>query len=204
MQLIIAHGDVVTMNPDREVLVGGGVLIDGAVVAAVGSSTALIAAHPQAEILDAHGCVVTPGMINAHQHLTGDPLVRSCIPDLLPAGAANGPSSMSHPQVPIVPLVPTACIPAATRSGKATVPASTTVVTPFCTDSSEHNVALISSSSGVCAAWSGTDHSKIEAPAGSRSGMQPRTSGSPVRCWWALIIPGVTMHPRASQTSACG
>jgi 5-methylthioadenosine/S-adenosylhomocysteine deaminase len=27
-------------------------------------------------------------MINAHQHLTGDPLVRSCIPDLLPPGAS--------------------------------------------------------------------------------------------------------------------
>ena len=88
MQLIIAHGDVVTMNPAREVLVGGAVLIDGDVVAAVGSSTALITAHPHAEVLDARGCIVTPGMINAHQHLTGDPLVRSCIPDLLPAGAA--------------------------------------------------------------------------------------------------------------------
>ena len=27
-------------------------------------------------------------MVNAHQHLTGDPLVRSCIPDLLPPGAS--------------------------------------------------------------------------------------------------------------------
>ena len=26
---------------------------------------------------------MTPGLVNAHQHLTGDPLVRSCIPDLL-------------------------------------------------------------------------------------------------------------------------
>ena len=31
---------------------------------------------------------MTPGMINAHQHLTGDPLVRSCIPDLLAPGAS--------------------------------------------------------------------------------------------------------------------
>ena len=34
--------------------------------------------------------------------------------------------------------------------------------------------------------------------------MQLRTSGSPVRCWWALIIPGVTTHPVASMTSARG
>ena len=43
----------------------------------------------------------------------------------------NGPCSMSQPHVPIVPRMPTACIALATRSGWATVPASTTVVTPF-------------------------------------------------------------------------
>ncbi len=37
---------------------------------------------------DVGGCVVTPGMVNAHQHHTGDPLVRSCIPDLLSSNAA--------------------------------------------------------------------------------------------------------------------
>ncbi len=31
---------------------------------------------------------MTPGYVNAHEHLTGDPLARSCIPDLLPAGAS--------------------------------------------------------------------------------------------------------------------
>ena len=89
MQLIIAHGDVVTMNPAREVLVGGAVADRRRRRSSrSGSSTALLAAHPDADVLDARGCVVTPGMVNAHQHLTGDPLVRSCIPDLLPAGAS--------------------------------------------------------------------------------------------------------------------
>ncbi len=50
--------------------------------------TADIAAHPDAAVFDAAGCVVTPGMVNAHQHFTGDPLVRSCIPDLLAPGAS--------------------------------------------------------------------------------------------------------------------
>jgi 5-methylthioadenosine/S-adenosylhomocysteine deaminase len=85
---ILAHGDVVTMNPDREVLVGGAVVFDESGIIAAGSSSALLAEHPGAVVHDASGCVVTPGMVNAHQHLTGDPLVRSCIPDLLPPGAS--------------------------------------------------------------------------------------------------------------------
>ncbi len=86
--LVIRGGDVVTMNPDREVLVGGSVVVDGDVIIAVGSTSALSAAHPEADVVEATGCVVTPGLINAHQHLTGGPLLRSCIPDLLPPGAS--------------------------------------------------------------------------------------------------------------------
>jgi 5-methylthioadenosine/S-adenosylhomocysteine deaminase len=85
---IIAGGDVVTMNDTRQVLLGGSVAISDGLIAAVGSTTELRAAHPDAIVIDARDCVVTPGMINAHQHLTGDPLVRSCIPDLLAPGAS--------------------------------------------------------------------------------------------------------------------
>jgi 5-methylthioadenosine/S-adenosylhomocysteine deaminase len=86
MKQIIVNGDVVTMNPAREVLVGGSVLVDGTNISAVGSTSSLLAAHPDAVVIDATGCVVTPGMVNAHQHLTGGPLARSCVPDLLAPG----------------------------------------------------------------------------------------------------------------------
>jgi 5-methylthioadenosine/S-adenosylhomocysteine deaminase len=85
---VVSGGDVVTMNGRREVLVGGAIAIIESVISDVGSSTDLLARYPEAEVLDASGCIVTPGLINAHQHLTGDPLVRSCIPDLLPPGAS--------------------------------------------------------------------------------------------------------------------
>jgi 5-methylthioadenosine/S-adenosylhomocysteine deaminase len=88
MDLIIAGGDVVTMNETRQVLVGGSVGVADGVIAAVGSTTELRAVYPEATVIDATDCVVTPGMINAHQHLTGDPLVRSCIPDLLAPGVS--------------------------------------------------------------------------------------------------------------------
>lgn len=86
MKRLITGGDIVTMNPDRDVLLGGSLLVEDDRIIAVGSTTELRDRHPDAERLDATGCVVTPGMINAHQHLTGDPLIRSCIPDLLPPG----------------------------------------------------------------------------------------------------------------------
>ena len=88
MKQILAHGDVVTMNASRDVLLGGAVVFDESGIIAVGRTSALIAQHPDAVVHDASGCVVTPGMVNAHQHFTGDPLVRSCIPDLLPPGAS--------------------------------------------------------------------------------------------------------------------
>jgi 5-methylthioadenosine/S-adenosylhomocysteine deaminase len=86
MKRLITGGDIVTMNPDRDVLLGGSLLVEDDRIISVGSTTELRDRHPDAERLDATGCVVTPGMINAHQHLTGDPLIRSCIPDLLPPG----------------------------------------------------------------------------------------------------------------------
>jgi 5-methylthioadenosine/S-adenosylhomocysteine deaminase len=85
---VIAGGDVVTMNSAREVLVGGSVAIVDGLIAAVGSTSEMRSNYPEATVIDATDCVVTPGMINAHQHLTGDPLVRSCIPDLLAPGAS--------------------------------------------------------------------------------------------------------------------
>ena len=88
VSLLVTGGDVVTMHADRQVLVGGAVAIADDTVADIGSTTDLVTRFPAADVVDATGCVVTPGMINAHQHLTGDPLVRSCIPDLLAPGAS--------------------------------------------------------------------------------------------------------------------
>lgn len=95
------------MNERREVLIGGAIAIgpnsDGErVILDVGDAARLRMEHPLAEVHEAGGCVITPGMVDAHQHLTGDPLIRSCIPDLLgpgvsifewsvPCHAAHGP-----------------------------------------------------------------------------------------------------------------
>jgi 5-methylthioadenosine/S-adenosylhomocysteine deaminase len=84
--LLVTGGDVVTMNARREVLVGGAVAIADGQIVALGATSRLRAEYPGVRELDASGCVVTPGMIDAHQHHTGDALVRSSIPDDLPPG----------------------------------------------------------------------------------------------------------------------
>ena len=58
---------VATMDGTRRELNGGWVAITNGLVEAVGSSTDQ---HPGAtEVVDAQGCLVTPGLINTHHHL---------------------------------------------------------------------------------------------------------------------------------------
>jgi 5-methylthioadenosine/S-adenosylhomocysteine deaminase len=86
--LLTNIGLLVTMDPARSTLAGAAVLVaDGAIVA-IDDEAALAAAHPDAERFDCGGGWVTPGYINGHQHLTGDRLVRSSIPDSLAPGEA--------------------------------------------------------------------------------------------------------------------
>ncbi|MBK8439997.1 MAG: 8-oxoguanine deaminase [Rhodobacter sp.] len=64
--ILIRNADVVvTMNASRDEVVGGDVLIRGGVVAAVGQGLQA----PGAEVVEARGCVVTPGLVNTHHHL---------------------------------------------------------------------------------------------------------------------------------------
>lgn len=55
---------VVTMNEARAEIAGGDVLIRGGVIAAVGQNLAT-----QGSVIEAGGCVVTPGLVNTHHHL---------------------------------------------------------------------------------------------------------------------------------------
>ncbi|HWG75058.1 MAG TPA: amidohydrolase family protein [Acidimicrobiales bacterium] len=88
VDLLITNGRVVTMDPERRIFVGGAVAIAGTLIRAVGATSQLRRTWPGAPALDAAGGFVTPGLVNAHQHLTGDPLAWSCIPDNLIPGSS--------------------------------------------------------------------------------------------------------------------
>ena len=64
-EILIKNADVVvTMDGARRELLGADVLVRGGVIAAVGPGLAT-----SVRVIDAKGCVVTPGLVNTHHHL---------------------------------------------------------------------------------------------------------------------------------------
>jgi cytosine/adenosine deaminase-related metal-dependent hydrolase len=99
--LLIRNADiVVTMNPAREELAQADVYLRDGVILDVGRSLA----PAEAEVIDAAGCVVTPGLVNTHHHLFQtltravpggqDALLFGWLKTLYPIWAQFGPEEM--------------------------------------------------------------------------------------------------------------
>lgn len=86
--LLVVNGDMITMDAQRRIILDGAIAIAGDTIVAVGTTSEIRAAFPGTREHDATDCVVTPGFINTHQHITGDPMARSCQPDDLAPGAS--------------------------------------------------------------------------------------------------------------------
>jgi len=74
--LLIAGATVITMDGERRVFADGAVAITGDRIVAVGPSEDLARRISAKETLDARGFVATPGFVDGHIHITGDPLTR--------------------------------------------------------------------------------------------------------------------------------
>ena len=66
--LVLSGCHVVTMNPDRAEHVSGYVAMDGSQIVAVGAGP-VPSSLTEARIIDATGCLATPGLVNTHHHL---------------------------------------------------------------------------------------------------------------------------------------
>ena len=99
-EILIRNADVVvTMNADRAERVGCDVLIRGGVIAGVGQGL-----QTTGEVIEAGGCVVTPGLVNTHHHLFQtltravpggqDALLFGWLKTLYPIWARFGPEEM--------------------------------------------------------------------------------------------------------------
>ena len=75
-ELLIAGATVLTMDAGRRILTDGAVAITGDRIVAVGKRADLARTVAARETLDASRFVVTPGFVDGHIHITGDPLTR--------------------------------------------------------------------------------------------------------------------------------
>ena len=67
MTLILNGSAVVTMDGERHEYAPGHISIDGNRIVSVGSG--LVSAVPGATVVEASGCLATPGLVNTHHHL---------------------------------------------------------------------------------------------------------------------------------------
>lgn len=80
---IVAHAIVVTMDAERRVLQDGAVAWRDDRIVAVGKTADVEAQVRARDTVDGRRFVVTPGLVNGHIHVTGEPLTRGLVPDTL-------------------------------------------------------------------------------------------------------------------------
>ncbi len=69
--MLITHGTLITMDPERPLVSDGALRIAGDRITDIGASAELTARYPSDEVLDAGGMLVMPGFICAHTHFYG-------------------------------------------------------------------------------------------------------------------------------------
>jgi 5-methylthioadenosine/S-adenosylhomocysteine deaminase len=84
IDLIVEGSHVVTMNDARDIILDGAVAIDGSTIIDVGKASALRAQYAPRRVIGGDRFVVTPGLVNTHIHVTGEPLTRGYVPDDTP------------------------------------------------------------------------------------------------------------------------
>lgn len=84
VDVLVEGHQVVTMNESRDIIRDGAVAIDGNVIVDVGKAADLRARYAPKRTIGGDRFVVTPGMVNTHIHITGEPLTRGYVPDDTP------------------------------------------------------------------------------------------------------------------------
>jgi len=80
--LLITHSWVVTMDADRRIFRDGALAIAGDRIVAVGPSDLVEQSVAARDIIDGRDrFVITPGLVNCHVHITGEPITRGHVPD---------------------------------------------------------------------------------------------------------------------------
>lgn len=92
-RMLYAHATLITVNPAREILLDGAILVRGETIAEIDKSDVLISRYPDEECRDLTGRILIPGLINTHMH-TAQTLIRGTYSSSLI------PISISHFSLP--------------------------------------------------------------------------------------------------------
>jgi 5-methylthioadenosine/S-adenosylhomocysteine deaminase len=68
--ILVLGGIVITMDERRTIVPDGALALRGDSILALGSRAQIAAAYDGATVVDATGCLVIPGLIDAHTHIT--------------------------------------------------------------------------------------------------------------------------------------
>ena len=78
---LVKAWQVVTMNETRDVIHNGAIAVNNGIILDVGKTDKIEALYEPKEVLGGSRFVLTPGMVNSHIHITGEPLTRGYVPD---------------------------------------------------------------------------------------------------------------------------
>lgn len=81
---LVEASHIVTMNATRDVIVDGAVAIRGRDIVAVGKREDITGRFNAPLTFGGPRFVLTPGMVNTHIHITGEPITRGFVPDDTP------------------------------------------------------------------------------------------------------------------------
>src|SRR5438045_642562 len=68
VDIVISNATILTMNSERQVITHGTVVINNGVIVDIGEDT-IATKYNAIRVIDAHGDIVMPGMINGHTHI---------------------------------------------------------------------------------------------------------------------------------------
>ena len=84
IDLLVDGWYVVTMNETRDIIHRGSVAVHGDRIVDVGKTADLEQRYKASRRLGGERFVITPGLINTHIHITGEPITRGYVPDDTP------------------------------------------------------------------------------------------------------------------------
>jgi len=83
LDALITGATIITMDSERRIFANGALAINGTHIVDIGPTKDIEEKYTAKRTIDGRDFIITPGFINGHVHITGDPLTRGFMPDTI-------------------------------------------------------------------------------------------------------------------------